>query len=127
MILVDTSVLYAIFEVTDTQHQKAKDTYFKIPNNQILITDSVLKELFTLVNRRKDSQITAQVYNELDQDPRKPTIYNFDTLEFFEFLDFFINLKKNKLSTTDLELLFLHKKYNFKVLTFDEELNKLLK
>lgn len=126
MILVDTSVLYAFVDEWDSCHEKAQKIYRSIHNNKIVIPADVIKEMITILNLRHGSKIATRIYNELDQDPRNPFIHNLDTLEFFEFMDFFREFPNTQLSTVDLQLLFLAQKYEFQILTFDKELIKML-
>jgi predicted nucleic acid-binding protein len=126
MILVDTSVLFAFFYKFDSCHEQAQKIYKTIPNNKLVIAADVIKELLTIVNLRKGDKTAKQIYYELDQDPRNPFIHNLDALEFFEFMDFFREFPNTRLSTVDLQLLFLAQKYEFQILTFDKELIKML-
>ena len=121
MILIDTSVLYAFVEKQDSCHLVARQKYLTIPSDQILIPSDIIKEFLTLIIRRNEKVVKA-VYRELENDPRKPFIYNLETVEFFEFMDFFQKFASTKLSIPDLQLLFLAQKYKFSILTFDKEL-----
>ena len=126
MIAVDTSVLFACFELHDSCHRSALEAYFQIPSSQLLIPADVIKELITLINLRRGSEVAKEVYYEIDQDPRNPCIHNLDTLEFFEFMNFFNEFPNTKLSSVDLQLIFLAQKYGFQILTFDKQLIKML-
>jgi predicted nucleic acid-binding protein len=126
MILVDTSVLFAFFDPNDSCHTLARKLFLELPKNQILILEDVLKELLTVVNLRKGSDVSKIIYNELNNDDREVMLYNFTSLEFFDFINNFQTIKNTKLSLIDLELLYLSTKNNIPVLTFDKNLNKSL-
>jgi predicted nucleic acid-binding protein len=127
MIIVDSSYLLAIAKKFDSLHLRATAIKFKIEKLPLLYLDDVLKEVQTVLAIKKSNLesfawIDSIYKNELDIDRQ----YNLSSLEYFEVLNFWRSLKNSNLSFVDAEILYLAQKYNFQVLSFDEELLKLL-
>ena len=120
MILIDTSVLYAFYDTNDSCYERAKQELSKLHPDKILIPSDVMKELITLLSLRKGGKIAKMIYMELES--KDVTIYNLETLEFLEFMHFFLEKPDNNLSMADLQLLFLSQKHGFRIITFDKKL-----
>jgi predicted nucleic acid-binding protein len=127
MIIVDSNYLFGIRDVEDSLHERAILVGEKLKTYAICYLEDVLKEVQTIISVRKGHKIgfdwIDSIYeNESDLDRQ----YSLLPHEFFEILNLWRELKNNKLSFVDAEIIYISKKYKFPVLTFDDEIKKLL-
>lgn len=127
MIIIDSSYLFALRDTDDSLHMQAHEFLKKLVGNGIFYLEDVLKEVQTVITVRKKSMIgfdwIDSIYkNESDLDRQ----YTLSAGEYFEVLNFWRKLGESRLSFVDAEIIYLANKYNFQVLTFDQEIIKRL-
>ena len=127
MIILDSNYFIALNKSTDSLHERAKLLVPKIRIEAICYLEDVLKEVQTIIAIREGHAIGFEwidsIYeNESDLDRQ----YSLMPHEYAEILNLWRGLKNNKLSFVDAEIIYISKKYQFPVLTFDDEIKKLL-
>ena len=123
MILLDSSVIIALFRSQERFHPEAKSI---IKNEEsFLLLDFVLSEVLTVIKMREGFEIASQCQKFL---------LNFDKIQFlytapedFEDAQHFFSTHKNKLSFVDTLLIVLARKKNLILATFDQDLGKTYK
>jgi len=96
--IADTSFLVALFIEEDELHEKSINELEK-NKKEILITDRILEETFTVICYKKGVDYALMIYE-------------------------IIKKFRKKLSFADYTVIYLALKDNEKILCFDEELNK---
>jgi predicted nucleic acid-binding protein len=122
MIILDTNIWYAVCDRSDSLHQKAQEIFSSL-DSQVMIPEYVLVELMNLLVRKRGKVWTDKFMSELivsDDCQITPNTPSF-TLEVIQS---FLKSDNPKLSFVDHSLLYLSKHH--KVLTFDQELAKVL-
>ena len=122
-LILDTSFLSSYLNKSDVNHEKALDVYAQIVQNEqdsvdLLVSVNVLIELLVGIKKlgkRKIKQVLEFVDVFADQ---VVDIGLGDIGEFGEYLDY----SKVNITPIDQYLLFLAKKYDAEILTFDKEL-----
>lgn len=120
-VLVDSSVWYAFFSEDDSNHEKAlifKDLYFQ----EQIMPDIVFYETVTVLKRKAARQALDQFifYATEAMQITIRLFYEYNS----EVLKLFHSESAQGLSYVDSLLLYLSKEYH--ILTFDEELKKLI-
>ena len=119
--LLDSSVWVALFLDFDTQHKKAEQWFEKL-RDTIYVPYCVASEVITVL-AYKHSKKQADNFIAFIENNR--TILLFDD-NFRDELSFY-KLMRAKVSFTDAALLFLSKKLEAKLVTFDKQLERLSK
>jgi len=119
--LVDSSVWVALFLEFDTQHRKAEHVVQKL-SGTIYLPYGVLAEVATVLTYKHSKQL-ADNFIAYARDNRDLTIMNDDA---FDEMAFFLTIP-HKLSFVDISLVFLSKKYNATLITFDKQLERVAK
>lgn len=120
MILVDSSIIIAAFREEETLHQEALEILRDA--GKILLLDSVISEIATVLKIRESHGISVQCLDFL-MNNRDITIHHSSPEDFEKTLSFF-QREKNKLSFVDTALLLLGKKKGIPLATFDKDLGK---
>lgn len=123
MILLDSSVVVALFRSKEDDHQRARKILEYDPH--CIILDFVIAETMTVLKIRESLSIARQCHEFL-MGEADITIHRTPTEEFDQALQYFMK-NNNRLSLVDTLLFILHKKTKTPVATFDKDLAKLLK
>lgn len=122
MIILDTNIWYAMFDRSDSLHEKAKQVFDEL-DASVMIPEYVLVELLNLfvtkLGKKWADDFLAKIVvsDDFQINPNTPS-FTLDVIQFF------LKSDNKKLSFVDHSLLYLSKHH--KVLTFDQELAKLL-
>ena len=119
--LVDSSVWVALFLDFDSQHRKAEQTIEKL-SGMIYLPYCVVGEVTTILTY-KHSKLLADNFIAYAQDNRDLKIINNDALDEMEFYPTI----PQKLSFTDVALIFLSGKLEVPLVTFDRQLARIAK
>lgn len=114
--LVDSSVWVALFLDFDTQHEKARRVIEKLEGT-IYVPYCVIAEVVTVLAYKHSKQL-ADNFILYVRDNRDIKIINDDAL--YE-MDFYMSMAE-KLSFTDVALIFLSRKVDAELVTFDKQI-----
>lgn len=120
MIIFDSNIWIAFFNISDTQHKKAKRVLENI-NAKIVITEYIILEVSSVLLFKADKDV-ANKFIEIVLNNKDIEILFSDEVFFRGALECFQNEETGKLSFIDASLLHLSKFYS--VFTFDKELEK---
>ena len=119
--LVDSSVWVALFLDFDTQHKKAEQTIQKL-SDTLYVPYCVIAEVTTILAYKHSKQLAdnfiAYIRNNKDLE-----IINNDVLDE---MDFYTTLPR-RISFVDAALIFLSGKFDAKLITFDRQLERIVK
>jgi predicted nucleic acid-binding protein len=118
MILIDSSVIIAAFRTNEIHHQDALDILSTA--NNILLLDSVVSEIATVLKMRENFEVASQCLSFLTQNT-DIEIMSLSKNEFHQTCHMFINTN-NKLSFVDTSLIIIKKTKNIPLATFDKEI-----
>ena len=122
MTILDSSVFVALYNESDSQHQKAVRLSASI--SDIALSEYILLETCTLLLAKAGADV-AERFLEYSLDSADVTIL-FSSPDFFRgTAHLFRRLKNKKLSFVDVSLLLLSKSHE--VITFDRALEKAIK
>lgn len=124
ILVFDSSFLVALLYENDSLHLTAKKSGYEIDNVKML-PDFIISETATVL-RNKVSKEFSDNFVKIFTNTQDVEIRFFNT-EFQMFCDEFTNPKNKNLSFIDASLLALHKTGKYRVVTFDKNLQKLLK
>lgn len=125
MIIIDSNYLFAIANKFDALHKKAKA--INVAGMSVLYLEDVLKEVQTIVSvRQRQADSFAWIDSIYENEIADDRQYNLSSAEYFEVLNEWRSHKDSRMSFVDAEIIHLAKKYQFQVLTFDEEIKKRL-
>ena len=117
--VVDSSVWVALFLDFDTQHKKAEHTLQKL-SGTIYVPYCVIAEVVTILAHKHSKQLAnnfiAYIHNNKDF-----KIINNDALDE---MDFYAAIP-HKVSFVDSALIFLSRKLDAKLITFDKQLERI--
>ena len=119
--LVDSSVWVALFLGFDTQHKKAAQTIQKL-SGIIYVPYCVIAEVVTILAYKHSKQL-ADNFIAYIHDNKDFKIINNDALDE---MDFYKSLP-HKISFVDAALIFLAGKLDAKLVTFDKQLERIVK
>ena len=119
--LVDSSVWVALFLDFDTQHRKAEQTMTKL-SGAIYLPYCVIAEVTTIL-AYKHSKRLADNFIAYARDNRDFTIIDNDALNEMDFYA----MTPHRVSFTDSALLFLSRKLDAPLTTFDKQLQRIMK
>ena len=119
--VVDSSVWVALFLDFDTQHKKAEQTIQKL-SGTIYVPYCVIAEVTTIL-AYKHSKKLADNFIAYVRNNKDIKIINNDALDE---MNFFPTLP-HKISFTDAALIFLAGKMEAKLITFDKQLERIIK
>ncbi|MCX6733749.1 MAG: PIN domain-containing protein [Candidatus Peregrinibacteria bacterium] len=121
MVILDSSVVIAIFKDSDVHHEKAKEIFYR--EDDLVIPTCALIEILSILKMKKGldavQKCTEFIYNAENID-----IYEISNQLVDEAIQFYIK-HKNNLSFTDTLLLALSNKTKIPLITFDQELAKI--
>ncbi len=121
MVILDSSVIIALFKDSDIHHERAKKYFYS--DEDLVIPTCALNEILSVLKMRNGLEAvkncTEFIYNSENID-----IYDMGNELVDEAVQFFAK-HKNNLSMTDTLLLTLSRKTKIPLLTFDKELEKL--
>lgn len=121
MIILDTSFLVAYYNQFDTFHKQSLLYSDLLDLASILYLDDVLKESVTVINARVSREASLNFLKSIYKgDKHGDAVYTLTAMEFFEILNEYEADSESRLSYIDSEIVFLAKKYNFKVISFDK-------
>ena len=123
MIILDSNVWISFLDKNDNQHKKAKKIIDKI-DCDIVVPEYVIIEVCTVLLKKTNKKI-ANGFIEIAFNNQNTEILFCDEYFFNNVVDNFINLDGCKLSFIDIAILYLSK--NYKVITFDKNLEKAIK
>ncbi len=107
----------------DSLHEKARNL-FELLNQKVLIPEYVLVETLNILSTKVSKEKAEEFIFAVAKSNNAEVIWSSMELRE-EFLHFFVSNKVEKLSFVDQCLLCLSK--NYKILTFDKELARLIK
>jgi predicted nucleic acid-binding protein len=121
-VLLDSSVWIALFLDFDIQHAKAKQ-FFSRFTGTCVVPYCVISEVTTVLTYKHSRQQADNFLDYLETDASVQLIEN----ELSREMDFYRSSVRSKISFTDGSLLHLSKKLGIKLVTFDQQLEKLAK
>ncbi|HLC86176.1 MAG TPA: PIN domain-containing protein [Candidatus Nanoarchaeia archaeon] len=119
--IADTSFLVALFIEEDELHEKSINELEK-NKKEILITDRILEETFTVICYKKGVDYALMIFEKLKNN-KDIIFYQLSEEEIKKIYEIIKKFRK-KLSFADYTVIYLALKDNEKILCFDEELNK---
>ena len=122
MMVLDTSFLFSLFHPLDVNHAKAQEIFEKHRNEEMLITDSILFETLTVLNRKLGTDAARAAYELLLSNSRLQVHYLTED-QRKEILSEFLK-QKGRLSTADISVIAACKTALAAPLAFDKELLK---
>ena len=120
MILLDSCILIAYFRENEVKHSAAVEIINN--NDEIILSDYVLSEIYTVLMIREDLDIAKKAINWIISCP-KINIIKIKENEIKNIL-LFIDNNKAKLSFVDISLLVISKNRWYKLISYDTELIK---
>lgn len=120
MILCDSNILIALFREKEAHHQKAFD--FFSAQNKIIITDSILGEIYTVLLMREKYD-TAQKALDVFHSHEKIEITQLKKEELKKTITL-LSQNKTHLSFIDASLIVIAKERNIPLFSFDKEVMK---
>lgn len=124
MILLDSSFLFAYLQESDTNHQQALSDAKKVREESLIMPQDILKELVTLICYKISSSEAIKVYKLFTMENSPIIILDNHESDLHKCLNLFEELSPHKISYVDCLLIYLSKKLNAKVLSYDKKLNK---
>ncbi|MCD4706089.1 type II toxin-antitoxin system VapC family toxin [bacterium] len=124
MTILDSNVWIAFFNEMDNQHKKAEKVIKKLNNNQIVVPEYIVTEVASILRFKAGKEVSNDFIKSIS-DNDDIIILLSDEFFFNNVVDNFINLDGCKLSFIDIAILYLSK--NYKVITFDKNLEKAIK
>jgi predicted nucleic acid-binding protein len=126
MIILDSNIWIAYLNMNDSQHAKADMIFIETERSgsKIVLSEYLILEI-TSVLAMKVSKQSADDFLKLALNNSDIVNIASDNNFFEEVVSLFKKQKNQKLSFVDVSLLYLSK--NFKVATFDENLQKAIK
>jgi predicted nucleic acid-binding protein len=126
MILVDSNVWIGMFNENDEHHCRAMSDYNKIiQNDEAVITDYVLIEVLNVLLRKSGRKICRQFIEAIEKDSDVELLFT-ESRVFLGVMNEFGALK-NRLSFVDCSLLHIAKSLGAGLLTYDKELEAVVK
>lgn len=123
MYLIDSSVWVALFLDFDTQHEKAAEFFTNLEaEKKIYLPYCVISEVATIL-AYKHSKEQADKFLEYIRGNSDIVIFENQTKAEIEFFQ----KTREKISFTDASLVYLAKSFALTLITFDEQMAKLLK
>jgi len=122
MVVLDSSVIIAVFRKNELLHKKALEIIQSV--EKIVLLDFVLAEILTVIKLKEGFQQAVKISHYLKNN-EDVFIKTLNQQELLQTIDFFEN-NDNKLSFIDTALLIFSKSQNIKLLTFDKHLQKSL-
>jgi predicted nucleic acid-binding protein len=122
-LILDTNIWVAYMHDNDSLHEKARNL-FELLNQKVLIPEYVLVETLNILSTKVSKEKAEEFIFAVAKSNNAEVIWSSMELRE-EFLHFFVSNKVEKLSFVDQCLLCLSK--NYKILTFDKELARLIK
>ncbi|MFA6328447.1 MAG: PIN domain-containing protein [Candidatus Micrarchaeia archaeon] len=120
MMVLDTSFLFSLFHPLDVNHAKALEIFEKHRNEEMLITDSILFETLTVLNRKLGMDAARAAYEQLLSNSRLQVHYLTED-QRKENLSEFLK-QKGRLSTADISVMQACKTALAEPLAFDKDL-----
>lgn len=126
-VIFDANIWIAYYKDNDTLKNKAlaEIKQFEKSANQCLITNLIAQEVFSVLTYAGYKKLANQ-FIDFCLNNKRITWLDLDN-NFIEKINLFSKsekLRRTKLSLTDYSIIFLVKKFNFAVLSFDKELIK---
>jgi predicted nucleic acid-binding protein len=123
MIILDSNYLLAMRDSLDSNNKKAIALSKRLEEQAILYLEDVLKEVQTVISVRNShldgfEWIDSIYVGEAELDMQ----YSLNPTDYFNILNYWRDIKNNKLSFVDAEILYLAHKFSFPVVSFDKEL-----
>lgn len=128
-VLIDSNVWLGVFDESDSLHRKSEKALQAVnqQNSQVIITNFILQEIFTVLNVKKSGLPTDAI---MDVMMNNSSFVPFDIDRFWmkEMFAFASEYdKKGKLSLVDISNIVLAKNFGCELLSFDKYLMKLYK
>jgi len=121
MVLVDSSVWFAYFDIEDHQHKQASD-FFSTNQDVIIMPYSVANELATVFAYSHSKELADEFVQTAINNQQIKIVDNSFPKEALYFLSF-----NTKMSFTDYSLACLAKNNGYQLITFDKQLEKFFK
>ncbi len=121
MVILDSSVVIAIFKDSDVHHEKAKEIFYR--EDDLVIPSCALIEILSILKMRKGLE-AVQKCTEFLYNAKNIDIYEISNELVDEAIAFYVK-HNNNLSCTDTLLLALSQKTKIPLITFDKELEKI--
>jgi len=117
--LLDSSVWVALFLDFDTQHTKAERLFLKL-QGKIYLPYCVVTEVTTVLAYKHSKEQANQFISFIEQNQDIELLDDIvaEEIRFYKFL-------QARISFVDATLLFLSKKLNTRLVTFDQQLQRL--
>jgi len=122
MMVLDSSFLFSLFHPRDANHQKALGIFAKHCAEEMLLTDAILFETLTVLNRKLGTAATLAAYDQLMSNSRLQ-IHYLTEIQRKEILTEFLK-QKGRLSLADFSVVLACKTALAKPLSFDKDLLK---
>ncbi|MFA6907729.1 MAG: PIN domain-containing protein [Candidatus Micrarchaeia archaeon] len=122
MMVLDTSFLFSLFHPLDVNHARALKIFEKHRNEDMLITDSILFETLTVLNRKLGMDAARAAYGGLLSNSRLQVHYLTEG-QRKEILSEFLK-QKGRLSMADISVMHACKTALAAPLAFDKDLIK---
>ena len=120
--IFDTSFLLSLFIIDDTNHSNAINFFENLwENNIFYINEITYIELFTVITYKLWFNDIKEIKNILDD--LWVTFLNSWNMEYINFFEFM----NKKISVTDASIIYDSIRYNLEILTFDQEIIKIVK
>ncbi|MFA6213941.1 MAG: PIN domain-containing protein [Candidatus Micrarchaeia archaeon] len=120
MMVLDTSFLFSLFHPNDVNHQKAVEIFARHRTDEMLITDSILFETLTVLNRKLGMDAARAAYEQLLSNSRLQIHYLTED-QRGEILSEFLK-QKGRLSLADFSVVLACKTALAEPLAFDKDL-----
>jgi predicted nucleic acid-binding protein len=118
MLIIDSCVWIAYFNLNDSQHQKAQNVFAKIKDG-VVLTEYLIVEIASVLALRSNKE-NADKFLEFAQNNKDIDVILSDKSFFTRTVETFKNTGNNKLSFVDCSLLMLSE--HNEVITFDKAL-----
>jgi len=123
MIIVDANYFLGIYDELDSLHQRCLKISESMGETPILYLEDVLKETQTVLSIRKGHAEGFEWIDSIyDNESPLDRQYTLGPGEYFQVLNTWRALDGGRLSFVDAEIIYLARKHNFPVLSFDNEL-----
>lgn len=116
-VILDSNILIAFYIQQDSLHDDAFELLNTLAKSEILLPYCVIQEVATILSYKSGKEKANLFIDDIKQ---AENIFVLES-DALEEMDFFQTLDK-KLSFTDISLIFLSRKYNATLLSFDKDL-----
>ena len=123
--IVDSSFLIALFIEEDELNERAIEFLERNKEESLLLLDRVLEETFTVITYKKGIDSALSAVEDLQKN-KNIIIHKIEENEFNSIMELAIKLKR-KISFVDYSLIYFYLRTRDKVISFDSELNKIIK